>query len=140
MSDLQIRTRQVEGVVVLDLDGRIALGETSAHLHQTIRQLVDQGNKRIAINLGGVTGIDSSGLGSLVAAHTTVRSGGGNLVLANLPGRATELMTITKLYTVFDIFEDEEAAVRSFQQPDRITNPLDTPVSEQRAATEGSTR
>lgn len=139
MSDLHIRTRQVEDVIVLDLDGRIALGETSAHLHQTIRQLVDQGNKRIAVNLGHVTGIDSSGLGSLVAAHTTVRNSGGNLVLANLPERATELMTITKLYTVFDIFEDEETAVHSFEQADRITNPLDTLVSE-RAATEGSTR
>jgi anti-sigma B factor antagonist len=114
MSDLNITTRQSDGITILDLDGRIALGETSAKLHESIRSLAAEGKKKILLNLQRVTGIDSSGLGSLVAGHATMEKNGGAISLVNLSDRTTELMTITKLYTVFDIFDDEQTALASF--------------------------
>jgi anti-sigma B factor antagonist len=116
MSDLNITTRENGGVIVVDLVGKIALGETSAALHQKLRDLVNNGSRNILLNLAQVTTIDSSGLGTLVASYTTVETNGGQLKLVNLSDRATELMTITKLYTVFEIFDDEQAAVNSFAQ------------------------
>lgn len=116
MSDLNISTRENGGVIVVDLVGRIALGETSANLHQTLKDLVNNGNRQILLNLADVTTIDSSGLGTLVAGYTSVETNDGQLKLANLSDRASELMTITKLYTVFEIFDNEEAAVNSFGQ------------------------
>lgn len=114
MSELNITMRQIEGVVVLDLSGNISLGDTSAKLHKTLRDLVNEGKRKILINLGSVTGIDSSGLGSLIAGYATVEKSGGELKLVNLTQRTIELMTITKLFTVFDIFEDERTAIASF--------------------------
>lgn len=107
-------TRQDKGVTVVDLAGKIALGETSQYLHSELRSLVDGGNKNILINLANVRTIDSSGLGTLVAGYTTVERAGGQLKLTSLSDKASELMTITKLYTVFEVFDDERAAVNSF--------------------------
>jgi len=113
MSDLNISTRELRGVIVVDLSGKIAIGETSQQLHSELRRLAD-GNKNILINLANVKTIDSSGLGTLVAGYTTVERAGGQLKLTNMSDKASELMTITKLYTVFDVFDDEQAAVNSF--------------------------
>jgi anti-sigma B factor antagonist len=118
MSDLNITTRDDRGVTVLDLTGKIALGETSQQLHTRLRELADEGNKNLLLNLANVRMIDSSGLGTLVAGYTTVERSGGVLKLTNLSDKASELMTITKLYTVFDVFDDEAAAVNSFPKAD----------------------
>ena len=114
MADLNISTRENGGVIVVDLAGKIALGETSAKLHQELRDLINNGSRNILLNLKDVTTVDSSGLGTLVAGYTTAERNNADLKLVNLTERATELMTITKLYTVFEIFDDEQAAVNSF--------------------------
>jgi len=114
MSDLNITTREDRGVTVVHASGKIALGETSQQLHTALRGLVDEGQRSILINLSNIKMIDSSGLGTLVASYTTVERAGGELKLTNLSDKASELMTITKLYTVFDVFDDENAAVNSF--------------------------
>ena len=114
MSGLNITQRRVGDVVILDLDGKIALGETNRSLHESLRQLGESDDKNVLINLANVTGIDSSGLGELVAGFASVERGGGSLKLLNLSPRITELMTITKLFTVFDVFENEADAVASF--------------------------
>ena len=116
MSDLNVSPRTNEGVIVVDVAGKIALGETSAKLHQDLRELVNKGEKNILLNLANVTTIDSSGLGTLVAGYTTIETNGGVLKLVNLSDRATELMTITKLYTVFEIYDDEATAIKSFKK------------------------
>ena len=114
MSDLNISTREVKGITVIDIEGRIALGDSSAKLHQALKGLVEDGKKQVLINLAKVTGIDSSGLGTLVAGYTTIERAGGQLKLENLSDRALELMTITKLFTVFEIFDDENTAIDSY--------------------------
>ncbi len=114
MSNLTINQRQMGGVTIVDLDGRIALGESNTQLHQSLKQLVADGRKNVVLNLAKVTGIDSSGLGSIVAGYSTLQSAGGSLKLVNLSDRIADLMTITKLYTVFDIYENEADAVNSF--------------------------
>jgi anti-sigma B factor antagonist len=114
MSDLNISTRELRGVIVVDLAGKIALGDTSQQLHSELRRLSDEGNKNILLSLANVKTIDSSGLGTLVAGYTTIDRAGGQLKLTNLSDKASELMTITKLYTVFEVFDDEQAAVNSF--------------------------
>jgi len=107
-------TRQVDGVTIVDLSGRITLGEGSTMLRDIVRDLIAKGNKKILLNLGDVTYIDSSGIGELVSAFTTVRNGGGELKLLNLTKKVHDLLQITKLYTVFDIKDDETQAVQSF--------------------------
>lgn len=114
MSGLNITQRRVGGVVILDLDGKIALGDTNRSLHESLRGLADSNEKNVLINLANVTGIDSSGLGELVAGFASLERSGGSLKLLNLQQRITELMTITKLFTVFDVFENEADAVASF--------------------------
>ena len=114
MSDLNITTRSAGGVTILDLDGSIQLGTSSSHLHQTLKSQVDEGKRSVLINLAKVTSIDSSGLGSLIAGYATLEKNGGTLKLFNLSPRVTELMTITKLFTVFEIFDTEAEAVASF--------------------------
>jgi len=114
MSTLNITTRQSGPVIILDLEGQIRLGETNANLHKAVREQVDGGEKNVLLNLARVTGIDSSGLGSLVAAHATLEKNGGEMKLLNLNDRVTELMMITKLLTVFDVFDNEGEAVASF--------------------------
>ena len=107
-------TRQVDGVTIVDLSGRITLGEGSTMLRDIVRDMIAKGNKKILLNLGDVTYIDSSGIGELVSAFTTVRNGGGELKLLNLTKKVHDLLQITKLYTVFDIKDDEAAAIQSF--------------------------
>ena len=112
---LSIASREVDGVTVLDLSGRITLGEGSVQLRDSIRDLLAKGQKKILLNLGDVNYIDSSGIGELVSAYTTVRNQGGELKLLNLTKKVHDLLQITKLYTVFDIRDDETAAIGSFK-------------------------
>ncbi len=108
-------TRQVDGVTIVDLSGRITLGEGSVILRDTIRNSVGQGVKKIILNLGDVTYIDSSGIGELVSAFTSVRNQGGELKLLNLTKKVHDLLQITKLYTVFDVKDDEASAINAFK-------------------------
>jgi anti-sigma B factor antagonist len=111
---VKLNTRQVGDVSVVDVAGRITLGEGSSALRDEIRQMVGKGQKKILLNLGEVSYIDSSGIGELVSGFTTVTNQGGQLRLVNLTKRVKDLLQITKLYTVFEVHEDEAAAVRSF--------------------------
>lgn len=106
--------RQVNGVTIVDLSGRITLGEGSVILRDMVRDLLAKGNKKILLNLADVSYIDSSGIGELVSAYTHVRREGGELKLLNLTKKVHDLLQITKLYTVFDIKDDEAAAVAAF--------------------------
>jgi anti-sigma B factor antagonist len=109
-------TRQVGDVTIVDIRGRIELGEESASVRDMVLQLLNNGHKKILLNLGAVDYIDSMGLGSLVAAFARVRKQGGEMKLLNLTNKVTDLMQVTKLYTVFDIMNDEAVAVKSFGQ------------------------
>lgn len=111
---MKATNRQVDGVSVVDMSGRITLGEGSVVLRDTIRDLIGKGNKKILLNLGDVTYIDSSGIGELVSAFTAVRREGGELKLLNLTKKVHDLLQITKLYTVFDIKDDETTAIKAF--------------------------
>ena len=111
---LKSSTRQVDGITVLDLSGRITLGEGSVILRDVIREVLGKGEKKILLNLGDVTYIDSSGIGELVSAFTAVRKEGGELKLLNLTKKVHDLLQITKLYTVFDVKDDEAGAIKSF--------------------------
>ncbi len=112
---MKANTRQIDGVMIVDLSGRITLGEGSVILRDTVRDLVGKGNKKILLNLGEVNYIDSSGIGELVSAFTSVRNQGGELKLLNLTKKVHDLLQITKLYTVFDVKDDETAAIKSFK-------------------------
>ena len=111
---VKLSTRQVGDVTVVDVAGRITLGEGSSALRDTLRELVGKGQKKILLNLGDVTYIDSSGIGELVSGFTTVTNSGGQLKLLGLNKRVKDLLQITKLYTVFDVHEEESGAIRSF--------------------------
>jgi anti-sigma B factor antagonist len=111
---MKVQTRQVDGVTVLDLSGRITLGEGSVTLRDAIRDVMAKGSKSILLNLGDVNYIDSSGIGELVSAFTSVKNSGGELKLLNLTKKVQDLLQITKLYTVFDIKDDEASAIASF--------------------------
>ena len=110
---LHIKTRQSGDVTIVDAAGRIQLGESNS-LRDILRDLVAKNQTKILLNLGEVSYIDSSGIGELVAGFTTVTGRGGQLKLLNLTKRVTDLLQITKLYTVFDVHDDEAKAVRSF--------------------------
>jgi anti-sigma B factor antagonist len=111
---VKLNTRQVGDVTVLDISGRITLGEGSSTLRDTLRELTAKGNKKILLNLSDVSYIDSSGIGELVSGFTSVSNQGGTLKLLGLTKRVKDLLQITKLYTVFDVHEDEAHAIRSF--------------------------
>jgi anti-sigma B factor antagonist len=111
---VKLSTRQVGNVTVIDVAGRITLGEGSSALRETLRDLVAKNHTKILLNLADVTYIDSSGIGELVSGYTTVTNTGGSLKLLNLNKRVKDLLQITKLYTVFEVHEDEAAAIRSF--------------------------
>lgn len=111
---LTINVRETGNVVILDLNGRITLGESAASLRDTIREMLDTGQKNILLNLAEVSYIDSSGLGQLVGSFATVSNRGGQLKLLNLQKKLQELMQITKLMTVFDTYTNEGSALRSF--------------------------
>ena len=112
---VNLSTRQVGDVSVLDVTGRITLGEEgSGKLRKALQDLLKDGKKKILLNLGDVSYIDSSGIGELVSGFTTVTNSGGSLKLLHLNKRVKDLLQITKLYTVFDVHEDEAGAIRSF--------------------------
>ena len=114
MSDLNISTRKSGDVTIVDLSGKIALGESNRALHEAIKKLIEDGNKNILLNLADVRVIDSSGLGELVAGYASAERNGGAMKMMNLSDRFIELIHITKLYTVFDIFDNEADALASF--------------------------
>lgn len=112
---LQGTFREIGEIAIMDFSGKITLGEGSSTLRKTIRELVDKGHRKILINLFDVDYIDSSGIGELVSGYTTVRSAGGELKLLNLTRRVHDILQITRLFTVFDVQSEEEAALRSFR-------------------------
>lgn len=112
---LSIASREVDGVTVLDLSGRITLGEGSVQLRDAIRDLISKGQKSILLNLAEINYIDSSGLGELVSAYTTAKNQGAALKLLKLTQKVHDLLQLTKLYTVFDIFDDETKAIGSYK-------------------------
>ena len=111
---LKIDTREVSHVTILDIQGRIILGPEIGTLRAAVRDLVAEGKKKIILNLAGVDYLDSSGVGELVGSFTTVRNSGGELKLLNLTQKVHDVLHVTKLYTVFDIKDDEFTAVKSF--------------------------
>lgn len=111
---LQITEKQVGGITVLTLVGRVVLGDESNQLRQKIKALVAAGNKRLVLDLGEVTYIDSAGLGTLVSGFTSTQSQGASMKLANLTKKFHEQLNITKLVTVFDVYDSADAAVKSF--------------------------
>jgi anti-sigma B factor antagonist len=108
------KTRQVGNVSIVDLNGKITLGENTGILRDELRSLLAQGQKNILLNMGGVSYVDSGGLGELVGAYTTATNHGGSVRLLKLQGKMKDLMQITKLHTIFSIFEDEREAIASF--------------------------
>jgi len=112
---VKLASRQVGDVTVIDAAGRITLGEGASAFRDTIRDLSAKGSKKVLLNLADVSYIDSSGIGEMVSGFTTVTNNGGQLKLLGLNKRVKDLLQITKLYTVFDAYDDEVAAVRSFR-------------------------
>jgi anti-sigma B factor antagonist len=110
-----LNIRNANGVTVVDLSGRITLGEGASALRDTLRELAGGGRKDILLNLAEVTFVDSSGIGVLVSSFATLTNAGGQLKLLHLTKRVKDLLVITKLYTVFDVYDDEPAAIRSFR-------------------------
>ena len=115
MAVLYATIREVDLITIVDLSGRISLGEGSALLRKTVRDLLDNGQTKILLNLGDVNYIDSSGIGELVSGFTAVRSREGQLKLLNLTKKVHDLLQITKLFTVFEVYSDEGTAVQSFR-------------------------
>jgi len=121
---LTSKSRMVDGVTILDLSGRIVLGEDTMMLRNTIRDLIANRQKLILLNFGDVPYIDSSGIGELVTAFTTVRKQGGELKLLNLTRKVHDVLQITKLYSVFDVKDNEDAAIQSFASAEVEHTPL----------------
>ena len=115
MAELNINQRQAGDITILDMDGEVRIGDSSTALRSAIRNLVAAGNKKILLNLAGVKYIDSSGIGELIANYTTVNRGGGQLKLLNLTEKVQDLLVITKLLTVFDVYDNEADALSSFK-------------------------
>jgi anti-sigma B factor antagonist len=113
---MKLVTRLIDCVEVVQINGRIELGEGSAAVRDVVRDLLAKGRKKILLNLADVDYIDSAGLGSLVSAFTSVRNDGGELKLVHLTKKVQDLLQMTRLYTVFEIFDDEEPALKSFDK------------------------
>jgi anti-sigma B factor antagonist len=111
---LKLSTRTIDGVLILDCAGRILFGEESAHLRDMVRKLLAE-KKNLVLNLNGVNYIDSGGLGTLVALYTTSRNSGSSIKLANLTRHVVDLLQVTKLVTIFDVYESEQLAAESFR-------------------------
>ncbi len=114
MSDITISERQAGDVTILDLDGKVTIGEGSVALRGAIRRLLGEGKKKILLNLASVGYVDSSGIGELVSSYTAVNKEGGTLKLLKLTQKIQDLLAITKLLTVFDVFDDEGEALSSY--------------------------
>src|SRR5258707_7836249 len=115
MAELNISERQAGDVTVLDMGGKITIGEGSVALRTAVRRMLEEGKKRILLNLAGVGYIDSSGIGELVSSYTAINKDGGQLKLLNLTAKLRDLLTITKLLTVFDHYEAESDALSNFK-------------------------
>jgi len=115
MAELDLKERQAGDVTILDLSGEVRIGDSSVSLRDSIRSLADQGKTKLLLNLAGVKYIDSSGIGELIANYTTVKRQGGQLKLLNLTDRIQNLLVITKLLTVFDSYDNEAEALKSFE-------------------------
>ena len=115
MAELNINERQAGDVTVLDMSGKITIGEGSVSLRTAIRRLLEEGKKRILLNLAGISYVDSSGIGELVSSYTAINKEGGQLKLLNLTQKIQDLLTITKLLTVFDVYDSEADALNSFK-------------------------
>ena len=115
MAELNINERQAGDVTVLDMSGKITIGEGSVALRTAIRRLLEEGKKRILLNLAGISYVDSSGIGELVSSYTAINKEGGQLKLLNLTQKIQDLLTITKLLTVFDVYDSEADALNSFK-------------------------
>ena len=115
MAELNIKERQAGDVTVLDLEGKITIGEGSVALRNAIRRLIDEGKKKILLNLARVSYVDSSGIGELVSSFTTINREGGQLKLLNLTQKIQDLLAITKLLTIFDTYDDESSALNSYK-------------------------
>jgi anti-sigma B factor antagonist len=113
---MQIAEREAEGVTVLDLSGKITLGEGDNLLKDKLHSLLHQGKKSVLLNLAEINYVDSAGLGALVSAYTTVTREGGNLKLVNITKKLQDLLSITKLLTVFETFDSEDEALRSYKR------------------------
>ena len=115
MAELNISERQAGDVTILDMSGKITIGEGSVALRTAVRRLLEEGKKKILLNLAGVGYIDSSGIGELVSSYTAIEKEQGQMKLLNLTQKIQDLLTITKLLTVFDVFESEEEALGSYK-------------------------
>ena len=115
MAELDVKQRQAGDVSILDLSGSVRMGEGAITLRNAIRGLIDKGNKKVLLNLAGVKNIDSSGIGELIANYTTLSRDGGQLKLLSLTEKIRDLLVITKLLTVFDVYENEADALSSFK-------------------------
>jgi anti-sigma B factor antagonist len=111
---VQVSIRRVNDVRVVDVSGRVTLGEGASTLRDTLRAMANEGEKKVLLNLAGLVYLDSSGIGVLVGSFASMRNQGGQLKLLNLTGRVKDLLLVTKLYTVFEIFEKEATAIESF--------------------------
>jgi anti-sigma B factor antagonist len=111
---MKVSVRQREGVTILDLEGKITIGSGDLEMRNAVQQAVGDGAKNILINLGKVSTIDSSGVGELVSSYTTAKNRGAQIKLVNLPQKVQDVLTITQLITVFDTYETEDEAIRSF--------------------------
>lgn len=115
MAELEIKERQAGDVTILDMDGKITIGEGSVALRTAIRRLLEEGKKKILLNLAGVGYIDSSGIGELVSSYTAINKEGGQLKLLKLTQKLQDLLAITKLLTVFDVYDSEAEALNSYK-------------------------
>jgi anti-sigma B factor antagonist len=115
MAELDVRQRQAGDVTILDMSGSVRIGEGSIALRDSVRRLVNDGKKKVLLNLGGVNYMDSSGVGELIANYTTLSREGGQLKLVNLTDKIQSLLLITKLLTVFDSYDNEAEALSSFK-------------------------
>jgi anti-sigma B factor antagonist len=115
MAELDVSERQAGDVTILDLSGDVRIGDSSVALRDSIRNLADSGKKKVLLNLAGVKYVDSTGIGELIANYTTVTRQGGQLKLLNLTDKIQNLLVITKLLTVFDSYDNEAEALKSFQ-------------------------
>jgi len=113
---LKINVREVDGIGVVELDGRVVLGDESNALREQVKKMLADGKKKIVLDMGNVTYIDSAGLGALVAAHHSARTQGAALKLSNLGQKFQEILQVTRLLTVFDVYPSEAAAIKSFSQ------------------------
>jgi len=112
---IQTSTRVVEGIAIVDITGQLRLGEGTGKLREVVQQLVRDGYRNILLNLAGVTHVDSSGIGELVMNYTTLRNQGGEVKLLNLNKNVRNLLQITRLFTVFDVHDDQASALKAFQ-------------------------